>query len=273
MGERVWLITGASSGLGRAIAEAVLARGERVAAAVRNPQSAAGLGTMAVTMDVADPESVQRGVAQTLETFDRLDVLVNSAGRGLVGALEEVTDEQIRRVPDVDFLGPMRVMRAVLPVMRSQGAGTIVNIGAAAAYISEPGFTAYGGAKAALEAASESLALEAGPLGIRVVIAVPGPFRTPFIVKSMERAAVQMEEYKRTSGKFATILDRIDGKQPGDPAKAAEAIIGAVDSARPLTRLLLGRYTVQKYRAKLAAALEDTAAQEQSAVAADFSHG
>lgn len=256
----VWLITGCSSGLGRALAARVLARGHRVVATARQAAALAELAEAypercrCLTLDVTSPAQVTTAVAQAAEAFGRLDVVVNNAGYGLIGALEEHSEEQIERNFETNFLGAVRVMRAALPILRAQGRGHFVNISAAAAIANYAGFSVYGATKAALEAVSESLAAEVKPLGLRVTIVQPGPFRTDFIARSLEPAAGAIPAYEATSGKFRRFLATMDGKQPGDPARAADAIIAAVAAEQPPLRLVLGKYAIEKTRRKFAAA-------------------
>ncbi len=251
---RVWFITGCSRGLGRALALAALERGHRVVATARELQSLAELVVRypdhcrALSLDVTRPEEVAAVVAEGAAAFGRLDVVVNNAGYGLIGALEEVSEEQIARNFETNFFGALRVMRAVLPILRSQQQGHFVNISAAAAIGNYPGFSIYGATKWALEGVSESLAAEVRPLGLKVTLVQPGPFRTDFIAQSLERAEVSLPDYSETRGRFQRLLEMMDGRQPGDPAKAAAAIIAAVESNRPPLRLVLGKYAIDKAR-------------------------
>lgn len=259
----VWLITGCSSGLGRALATRVLAHGHRVVATARQPASLAELAAMypercrRLALDVTSPGQVAAVVAQAAEAFGRLDVVVNNAGYGLVGALEELSEEQIHRNFEANFFGALRVIRAALPILRAQGRGHFVNISAAAAIANYAGFSVYGATKNALEAVSESLAAEVKPLGLRVTIVQPGPFRTDFIARSLEAAANTIPAYETTSGKFRRFLATMDGKQPGDPARAAEAIIAAVMAEQPPLRLVLGKYAIEKTRRTFATATRE----------------
>lgn len=273
---RVWLITGCSSGFGAALAAAVLARGQRVVATARNVDALGELAAQfpgscrALALDVTDPAHVKRVVGQALEAFGRLNVVVNNAGYGLVGAFEELGTQQIARNFDTNFFGALEVIRAALPVLRAQGSGHIVNISAAAVISNYAGFSIYGATKWALEGVSESLAAELKPLGIKVTIVQPGPFRTDFIARSLERAENRIPDYDRTSGKFARFLDTMAGKQPGDPAKAADAIIAAVESETPPLRLILGSYANDKTRKKLADAERERAAWEPVGAPTEF---
>ena len=273
---RAWLITGCSSGLGLALAETVLARGQQVVATARNPSILNDLvgrypeTCRALTLDVTDSSQVRTVVTQAVEAFGRLDVVVNNAGYGLVGAFEELGTQQITRNFETNFFGALEVIRAALPVLRAQGSGHIVNISAAAAISNYAGFSIYGATKWALEGVSESLAAELKPLGIKVTVVQPGPFRTDFIARSLEHAESHIADYDRTSGKFLRFLETMDGKQPGDPAKAAEAIIAAAESDAPPLRLVLGKYANEKARKKHADAERERAAWECAGLQTDF---
>jgi len=273
---RVWLITGCSSGFGRALATAVLARGQWVVATARRLESIAPLAERhpetcrAITLDVTDSAQVKSAVAEAAAAFGRIDVVVNNAGYGLIGAFEELGEEQIARNFSVNFFGALEVIRATLPILRAQGSGHIVNISAAAVISNYAGFSIYGATKWALEGVSESLAAELKPLGIKVTIVQPGPFRTDFIGRSLERAENPLADYDRTSGKFLRFLETMEGKQPGDPARAAEAIIAAVESDTPPSRLVLGKYANDKARKKFTDAEKERAAWEHVGVPTDF---
>jgi len=257
--ERTWFITGCSSGFGRAFGSAVLERGERLVATARDPDALSPLveqggdRVAALALDVTDREAIPDVVASARERFGRIDVLVNNAGRGLVAPVEGSRDEDMRMIFETNVFGPIRLMRAVLPIMRDQGRGHVVNMSAIAAFgnDNDMGFGLYGGSKSALEGVSEALAKEAKPLGIRVTIVEPGPFRTDFIRRSLARSETRIDAYDATCGKFEAQLDRIEGKQAGDPDQAARAIMRVVDSERPPLRLVLGKYAVEKARRKL----------------------
>jgi NAD(P)-dependent dehydrogenase (short-subunit alcohol dehydrogenase family) len=276
---KIWFITGCSSGLGSAIASEALRRGHRVAATARQVETLAGLAALhpanceLISADVIDSASVNAAVQRALRTWGGLDVIVNNAGFALLGALEELGDEQIARCFETNFFGTLRVIRSALPALRGQRSGHLVNISAAACHGNYAGFSIYGAAKAAVEAMSESLRAELGPLGIKVTLVVPGPFRTEFISRSIDRAGRRIEDYQGTSGKFAHLLDRMDGRQPGDPARAATAIVDMVERGESPARLYLGRYVVEKMRKRLAAMQGEVAASEALAIASDFPPG
>lgn len=264
---RVWLITGCSSGFGRAIAEAVLAHGDRVLATARNVDDLADLQKAAgdardrlatCKCDVTSPDQCLAAVEYAVETFGRLDVLVNNAGYGLLGGLEELNDDEIEQQFNVNFFGALRLMRKALHHWRtSETGGHIVNMGAIAAWDHEMGFAVYGASKAALETAGGAVAREARPLGVGVTNVIPGPFRTGFIGRSMANATGRIDVYEKTVGKFAQTLDKMSGNQPGDPAKAAKAIIEAVEAKSPPTRLFLGSYAHDKIGKVLEAVKRD----------------
>ena len=254
---RVWLVTGGSSGFGRAIAEAALARGDRVAATARRFErltdlvegAPAGMAH-AVSLDLSDPTGPGRVVDEVLERWGRLDVLVNNAGHGQVGAAEETTEEELREIFDVHVFGPAALVRAVLPAMRRQGSGAIVQMSSFGGQVAYPGFSAYCATKFALEGYSEALAPEVAPFGVKVLIVEPGAFRTGFSGAALAQSR-EMPEYAGTVGPTREIITGIDGTQPGDPARAAEAIMAALLSDETPLRLPLGADAVEGVRGKL----------------------
>ena len=273
---KTWFITGASSGFGRELAAAVIAHGDQVAVTARDISKIEDfvedypLQAKAYELDVTKPESITAALAEARRDFGRLDVVVNNAGYGLIGALEECSDEQMLRNIDTNLTGPLRVMRAALPMFREQRSGHFINMGAAAAISNYAGFCVYGGAKAGMELASESVASEGAPFGVKVTVVIPGPFRTEFIARSLDRATEPVAEYAATSGKFLSFLEKVDGKQPGDPAAAAQAIIAAVESEKPPFRLVLGKYAYQKARRQLDKERAELDAWEQVGLPTDF---
>ncbi|UBF30047.1 SDR family NAD(P)-dependent oxidoreductase (plasmid) [Kovacikia minuta CCNUW1] len=273
---KIWLITGSSTGFGRSLTEAVLKHGDTVIATARKPEQLEELiqhypdTIKTVRLDVTQIQEVHDAVNAAIAAFGRIDVLVNNAGYGLIGALEEVSDEQIQRNFDTNLFGAIHMMRAVLPVMRQQGSGHIVNMSAIAGFSNELGFSIYGGAKFALEGVSEAVHGEAAPFGIKVTIVEPGPFRTDFIGRSLVQAEHQMEEYQPTVGKFLHFLSTIEGKQPGDPVKAANTIIQVVESENPPLRLVLGKYAYHKFREKIESLTQELDAWETLAANTDF---
>jgi NAD(P)-dependent dehydrogenase (short-subunit alcohol dehydrogenase family) len=253
---RVWIVTGGSSGFGREIAYAALSHGDRVVATARRRERLEDLvreapeRVHALALDVTDPEEVRRAVEEVLERFGRVDVLVNNAGHGQVGAVEETTEEELRGIFDVHVFGPAALVRAVLPTMRRQGSGAIVQISSFGGQVAYPGFSAYCATKFALEGFSEALAPEVAPFGIKVLIVEPGAFRTGFSGGALAQSQ-SMPEYAETVGPTREMITGINGTQPGDPAKAAQAILTALDSDDTPLRLPLGADAVEGIRGKL----------------------
>ena len=253
---QTWFITGASSGLGRSLAETVLQAGAQAVLTARDPQVLAPLlqqypaHARAVALDLTDPASITAAVQAGCECFGQLDVVVNNAGYGLLAALEETDDAHLQRNLQTNLLGPLQVMRAILPSLRAQGRGHLISISAIAAFANHVGFSVYGAAKAGLEAACEAVAEEVAAFGIKVTVVSPGPFRTEFIGRSLEAVASQ-PEYQKTVGKFHQYLQRIDGRQPGDPQRAAQAIWQIAQTPKPPFRLVLGKYAYDRFAQKL----------------------
>ena len=271
---RVWLITGASSGFGRAIAEAVLARGDAVLAAARGTD---GLGYLAdqhraeaVAADVTDPAAREAAVARALKRFGRIDVLVNNAGRTQVGAVEETTDEELRDLFELHFFAPAALTRAVLPQMRSQRSGTIVQMSSVGGQVTAPGFGAYSATKFALEGLTETLRDEVAEFGIRTVIVEPGAFRTGLFRPSAAYESAEMAEYAATVGPTREYVRGNHGAQPGDPAKAAAAILSAVDADEPPLRLVLGTDAIGNIERHLSAVADELDAWRSVGEATDL---
>ena len=272
----VWLITGCSTGFGRALAEKVLATGATLGANVRAADSIADLVAAypktcrPLVFDVTDRAALEAAVAPFLAETGRLDILVNNAGYGLIGPFEEATPEQIEQSFATLLFGALHLLRAVLPTLRAQRSGRIINLSAAAAIANYPGFSIYGAAKFALEGVSESLAAELKPLGIKVTLVQPGPFRTDFIGRSLARTATELTDYAGTAGKFTTFIEKMDGQQPGDPARAAAAILQIAESENPPLRLVLGKYAIEKTERTLKARQRELDAWKELGLTADF---
>ena len=253
---RVWLITGTSSGFGLALAQAVVERGDRLVAAVQDPDDNAALARAApdrvrlVRVDVTDPGAVRAAVRTAVDAFGRLDVVVNNAGYGLQGGVEEVTDQQIRRQFEVNTFAVFDVTRAALPVLRRQRSGHLIMMSSMAGVVGAPGLAWYDASKFAVEGFSEALAAEVGPLGVRVTIVEPGNFRTNWAGSSMDRGR-PIADYSASVGSLRDGLGELDGRQPGDPAKAAQAIIRMAEQEQPPLRLVLGADALQYIDAKL----------------------
>jgi NAD(P)-dependent dehydrogenase (short-subunit alcohol dehydrogenase family) len=249
-----WLITGCSTGLGRALAEAVIEAGHnavvtaRDAARVSDLADAAPQRVLPAALDVTKPEQVAAAVQQADERFGVIDVLVNNAGYGYRAAIEEGDDAEIRTLFDTHFFGTVAVIKAVLPGMRARRSGAIVNISSIGATVTPVGSGYYAAAKAAIEGMSGALRGELAPLGISVTTVEPGAFRTDFAGRSLVQSATLIDDYAATAGKRRKENDTMDGNQAGDPAKAAHAIITAVESSQPPAFLLLGPDALALYR-------------------------
>lgn len=242
---KTWFITGSSRGLGRSLAEAVLAQGGWVVATARKPEALDDLKAkygdrvLPVALDVTDPAQVQQAIDVAIKAFGQIDVLVNNAGYGFAGAFEEMTPEEFKRQIDTNFWGVVNVTRAALPVLRGQGFGHIIQITSIGGRLAVPGLSAYHAAKFAVEGMSEALAQEVRPLGIKVTIVEPGGFRTDWAGSSMAFAK-PIEAYDPTVGAVRGMLEQLTGKEPGNPAKAAQAIIQITNETEPPLRLPLG---------------------------------
>jgi len=243
---RNWFITGVSGGLGKALAQAALARGDSVAGTVRQVAQLAEFSALApgrafaYVLDVTDFERVPQVMEKAVADLGSLDVLVNNAGYGLVGSVEEVSWAQANHQMATNFFGPMALIRAALPYLRRQRRGHIVNISSVAGIVGVTGLSVYNASKFALEGLSEGLAHDLKPLGIKVTIIGPGRVRTDFSGKGLQRAATLMPDYAASSGERLSTAAGNAGKQVGDPAKMATAILAAVDAEKPPLRLALG---------------------------------
>lgn len=255
MDGRVWMVTGSSSGFGRAITDAVLARGERVVATARRVESLAELAeherVHVVALDVTDAGQRDAAVAEAVERFGRIDVLVNNAGRTQVGAVEETTDEELRFLFELHFFAPAALTRAVLPHMRRQGSGAIVQMSSVGGQVTAPGFGAYCATKFALEGLTETLRDEVAGFGIRTLIVEPGAFRTGLFRPDAAYLSAEMPEYADSVGPTRDYVRQGDGTQAGDPAKAAAAILTALDTEQPPLRLVLGADAIANIEGRL----------------------
>ncbi|WP_334173256.1 oxidoreductase [Sinomonas sp.] len=271
-----WFITGCSTGLGRALADAVLAKGNRAVVTARDADSVKDLAAaypesaLALALDVTDRSQVTETVRAAEERFGAVDVLVNNAGYGYRAALEEGDDADVQRLFATNVFGPVAMMKAVLPGMRSRRSGAIVNISSIGARICPPGSGFYAASKAALEGLSGSAQKELEPLGITVTIVEPGGFRTDFAGRSLTQSALPIGDYAETAGKRRKEHDTAHGNQPGDPAKAAEAIIAAVEAENTPRFLLLGQDALAGYRAAAAAQAADVEAWESVTTGTGF---
>jgi NAD(P)-dependent dehydrogenase (short-subunit alcohol dehydrogenase family) len=242
-----WLITGCSTGLGRALAQTVLAHGHNAVVTARNVNAVRDIAAdfpdtaLALPLDVTDKEQISTAVQQAQARFGGIDVLVNNAGYGYRAAVEEADDADVRQLFDTNLFGAVDMIRAVLPDMRAKRTGAILNISSIGARISPAGSGYYSATKAALEGLSGSLHKELQPLGISVTAIEPGAFRTDFAGRSLTQSATAIPDYAETAGRRRKENDTVHGTQPGDPVKAAEAIIAVVESPNPPSLLVLGQ--------------------------------
>ncbi|MFD7862048.1 oxidoreductase [Streptomyces sp. NPDC059783] len=266
---RVWLITGASSGFGRAIAEAALEAGDTVVATARRPDVLEDLvaahpdRAVAVQLDVTDTARIAAVVADTVLWYGRIDVVVNNAGMGLVGAVEETSDRELRELMDLHFFGPAALVRAVLPHMRRAGSGAVVQMSSMGGRFTFPGVGGYSATKFALEGLSEALAAEVAPHGIKVLIVEPGSFRTGFAGGGALRRSPALPAYEQTVGPVRTGLPDSDGKQEGDPDRAAAAILTALAAEDTPLRLPLGNDATDGVLASLESSRNEVLAWEK----------
>ena len=272
----VWLISGCSTGFGRELAKLVLARGWRAVVTARDPAKVAdiaeGHGERALVMplDVTRRAQIDAVVAAAKQRFGRIDALVNNAGYGYLAAIEEGEDQAVRALFEANVFGLVDLTKAVLPIMRAQRSGLIVNISSVGGLVSQAATGYYHATKYAVEGLSESLATELKPLGIGVLIVEPGPFRTNWAGPSMKQSPVRIEAYAATAGERRKQIEARTGTQPGDPVRAGQAIIDAALSDAPPLRLLLGKLALESARRKLDFLRKDFDAWEATTLGADF---
>lgn len=263
MKNRIWFITGVSSGLGNALIRAVVQSGDFAIGTFRKQEQVDAFNqghvgkAFAVKMDVTNSNEVSEGIEAIVTKFGRIDILVNNAGFGFAGSIEEATIEEIRKVFEANFFGTLQVTQAVLPTLRKQKSGHIIQISSHGGFKAMAGFGIYNASKFALEGMSEALASEISPLGIRLTIVEPGPFRTKFAGTGFGLAQKQIEDYQLTAGIFRERIKGVDGKQEGDPHKAAQAIIQMVNAESPPLRLPLGKIALATISSKLAHVQKD----------------
>ncbi|MHA7180129.1 oxidoreductase [Arthrobacter sp. MDB2-24] len=257
-----WLITGCSTGLGRALAEAVLSRGDRAVVTARDASTVEDLASdypdtaLALPLDVTDAGQVRTAIERGTAVFGGIDVLVNNAGYGYRAAVEEGDDDDVRTLFDTHFFGSVDMIKAVLPQMRARRSGTIVNLSSIGAKITPAGSGYYAAVKAAIEGLTGSLRKEVEPLGITAMVVEPGGFRTDFSGRSLQQSVDAIDDYSETAGKRRKENDATHGTQPGDPAKAAAAIITAVESANTPEVLVLGSDAISAHTGVLQAQLD-----------------
>ena len=272
---KVWLITGCSTGFGRELAKLVLQSGDRVGVGARNPNDVKDIiaaypdTAIALKLDVTRGEEITASVAQTKNKFGRIDVLVNNAGIGYFGAIEESEEAEIRRMFEINFFGLANITKAVLPIMRAQRSGHIVNIASIGGLVGFPAVGFYNATKFAVDGYSESLSKETAHLGIKVTVIAPSGFRTDWAGRSAHNSPVVIDDYLPSAGANKNTIRGYSGKQPGDPVRAAEAIIKVVETEHPPLRLLLGVAALKGARNKLDQLKKDFDVWEETTVNAD----
>ena len=272
-----WFITGASSGFGTAFARHAIEQGYNVVATARSPAKLSELvasapdRVFAQALDVVVPGDAERAVAAARARFGRIDVLINNAGYGIVGALEETPEEDFRAQMETNFFGAVAVTRAVLPIMRQQASGAIVNMSSLGGQLSFGGFSAYSASKFALEGMSEALAQEVASFGIKVMIVEPGAFRTGFAADALKHMPV-MEAYRDIVGSTRNFAHNMHGSQDGDPTKAAAAIDHALHAANTPLRLQLGADAVNSVRSHAEQLMKDLVEWERVGLKTSFAH-
>ncbi len=274
--KNIWFITGCSTGFGRELAKHLLENDYRVAVTARNTEQIQDLveinedNALALALDVTDKAQVKDAVAQAEKHFGKIDVLVNNAGFGYFGAIEESEESEVRAMFEANFWGLAEMTRAVLPKMRAEKSGTIVNISSIGGLVGFPGVGYYNATKFAVNGFSESLQKELKPLGIGVIIVEPSGFRTDWAGRSANEAENTIEDYAETAGANKEAIRGYSGNQPGDPVRAAKAIVKAVEAENPPKNLLLGRAALKNARLKLENLKEEFDAWAETSEGADF---
>jgi NAD(P)-dependent dehydrogenase (short-subunit alcohol dehydrogenase family) len=275
MAQKIWMITGASRGFGAEIGKAVLAAGDKLIATARKVSAldylAKNPDVFAVALEVTDELQAKKAVDAGLKQFGRIDVLVNNAGYGLLGAIEETSAQEVESIYRTNVFGLLNVTRAVLPSMRKQKSGHIINISSIGGYSSYPGWGVYSSTKFAVEGITESMHDELAPLGIHATVVEPGFFRTDFLdSSSLIRAANVISDYVDTVGKMRDSMGGHNHQQPGDPGKLAQAMLQLVEAAEPPVRLPLGTDTLKRIADKNAFVERETETWRAVAVSTDF---
>lgn len=272
----VWFITGCSTGFGRELVGLLLEQGHRVVATARDPARLESAvkgyeeNALALSLDVTNPASIARAVEQAEARFGQIDVLVNNAGYGYLAAIEEGEDEPVRQMFETNVFGLVDVTKAVLPGMRARKQGHIINLSSIGGLVSFGATGYYHATKFAVEGLSGSLAIELAPLNIKVTVVEPGPFRTDFAGRSIAESKTEIDDYAETAGVRRQKTAEGSGKQPGDPVRAAQAIIDVVAAANPPHHLVLGKSALELARKDLEAKRRDFDAWEKTSLGADF---
>ena len=273
---KVWFITGTSSGFGRALAEEVLAKGGKVVATARKPEVLADLvekypeTARAVKLDVTNLQDIKNSIGEAITEFGRIDVLVNNAGYGLVGAIEEADDEQIKQQFDTNVFGAVNLIREALPILRGQKSGHIVNISSLVGFSAFASFGYYSATKFALEGLSEALAAEVAPHGIKTTIVEPGPFYTGFSSRAVTHGSNILPEVYPSTTQLLGAFPEFDGPTAGDPVKGVKIIIEAVESENPPLRLPLGLFAFEGIEAKFESVKQDISVWRERAIQTAF---
>jgi len=277
MSNKNWLITGVSSGLGKALAESVIQSGDFVIATFRKESEIQafnekhGPNAKAIELDITHIDKIDETIEKLTSEFGSIDVLVNNAGIGFAGAIEEASIEEVRKIFEANFFGTLKLSQAVLPNMRQRKSGQIVQISSHAGIKAFAGFGIYNASKFALEGFSEALAQEVGPLGIKISIIEPGPFRTNFAGRSLSQAENVIEDYNPTAGAFRAKLLSVHNKQEGDPVRAADLIVKHVNSKESTLRLPLGSIPIKTIGMKIDSLKSDLEINKETSLKAVFS--
>lgn len=273
---KVWFITGCSTGFGRELAKHVLELGNQVAVTARRTGDVEDIvsqypgNAVAIALDVTQSAQVKAAVQEAESTFGRIDVLVNNAGIGYFGAVEESEDEEVRRMFEINFFGLAEVTRAVLPIMRKQRSGHIVNVSSIGGFVAFPAIGFYNATKFAVMGYSEALSKEVAHLGIKVTVVAPSGFRTDWAGRSAKNSSIVIDDYAQSAHANQGNIRGYSGNQPGDPVRAAKAIVTAVESANPPLRLLLGAAALKNARLKLEELKQEFDTWAETTEGADF---
>lgn len=273
---RIWLITGVSGGLGRALAHEAALNGDIVFGTLRKPEQIQAFNdlvpgkTFGLQLDVNNQVQMQSAIQHILNRHDRLDILVNNAGYGLFGAIEEISMEEARMQMETNFFAVLALTQAVLPIMRKQKSGHIIQVSSMSGLRANSGTGLYNASKFALEGMSEALALEIQPLNIHLTLVEPGPFRTDWAGASSVNAKNKIPDYEQSSGARLKLLQSSSGKQPGDPVKGAKAILHAINASQPPLRLVLGKVALDAIRDKFKTVEEEFSKWEDISLNTSF---